>query len=174
MIEVIGTNGTIENIERFIQQLLTFSIKENLVIQALDATVIYSKDHLISATNHAQRAFEQGTNATNSLALEILLYAAGERQIEKALKKIGIKKGKQQIVFVLTDPLNKKRNRKVDETIIKKLLKTFTLTIDENAIHGDRTTLERFGITDQELSIIPECNYGDIILEKVAMVDVIK
>ncbi|HUT00501.1 MAG TPA: KEOPS complex subunit Cgi121 [Candidatus Thermoplasmatota archaeon] len=174
MIVVIGTNGTIENIEGFIQQLLTFSTKENLVIQALDATVIYSEGHLISATNHAQRAFEQGTNATNSLALEILLYAAGERQIEKALKKIGIKKGKQKIAFVLTDPLNQKTNRKIDPTVIKNLLKTFHLTIDENAIHGDRTTLKRFGITDQELSTIPETHYGDLILEKVAMVDVIK
>jgi KEOPS complex subunit Cgi121 len=174
MIEVIRTNGNIRNIERFIQQLLTFSTKENLVIQALDATVIYSKDHVISATNHAQRAFEQKTNATNSLALEILLYAAGERQIEKALKKIGIKIGKQKIVFVLTNQLHEKRNRAIDETIIKKLVKTFHLTIDENAIHGDRTTLKRFGITDQELSTIPECNFGDLILEKIAMVDVIK
>jgi KEOPS complex subunit Cgi121 len=174
MIVVIGTYGTIENIDTFFQQLLTFSKKENLVIQAFNATAIYSKDHLVSATMHAHRAFKQGTNATNTLALEILLYAAGERQIEKAIKKIGIKKGKQKIAFVLTNPLNRIRKHDLDDTIIKKLLQMFHLIADEKVIQGNRATLKLFGITDQELSTVPESHYGELILEKVAMVDVIK
>ena len=161
MITVLGTHGTIKNIDMFVQQLLAFSKKEHLVIQAFDATVIYGKDHLISATTHAKRAFQQGTNATNSPALEILLYAAGERQIQKAIKKIGVKKGEQQIVFVVTDFLDQKTNRYVGKTVIQRLLKTFQLTIDEKVLKGDRTTLKRFGITDQELSTIPEEKYGD-------------
>lgn len=174
MITVLGTHGTIKNIDTFVQQLLTFSKQEHLVIQAFDARMIYGKDHLISATTHAKRAFQQGTNATNSPALEILLYAAGERQIQKAIKKIGVKKGEQQIIFVVTDFLDQKTNRYVGKTVIQRLLKTFQLTIDEKVLKGDRTTLKRFGITDQELSTVPEEKYGDVILEKVAMVDVIK
>jgi KEOPS complex subunit Cgi121 len=174
MITVLGTHGTIKNIDTFVQQLLAFSKQEHLIIQAFDARVIYDKNHLISATNHAKRAFQQGTNAINSPALEILLYAAGERQIQKAIKKIGVKKGEQQIVFVITDFFNQKTNKYVGKTVIQKLLKTFHLTIDEKVLKGDRATLKRFGITDQELSTIPEEKYGDLILEKVAMVDVIK
>jgi KEOPS complex subunit Cgi121 len=174
MITVLGTHGTIKDIDSFVQQLLLFSKEEQLVIQAFDARVIYGKDHLISATTHAKRAFEQGTNATNSLALEILLYAAGERQIQKAIKKIGVKKGKQQIAFILTDSLNQKRNRTLDKAVIQRLLKRFHLNIDETVLKGDRNTLKRFGITNQELSTIPEEKYGDLILERVALVDVIK
>ena len=174
MITILGTHGTIKNIDLFVQQLLAFSKEENLVVQAFDARVIYNKDHLISAATHAKRAFQQGTNATNSLALEILLYAAGERQIQKAIKKIGVKKGKQQIVFILTDSLNQKRKRNLDRGVVQRLLKTFHLTIEEMALKGDRNTLKRFGIPDQELSTIPEEKYGEIILEKVALVDVIK
>jgi hypothetical protein len=43
MITVLGTHGTIKNIDTFIQQLLAFSKQEHLVIQAFDANVIYGK-----------------------------------------------------------------------------------------------------------------------------------
>ena len=174
MITVLGTRGTIKNIDTFVQQLLVFSKQEHLIIQAFDARLIYGKDHLISATTHAKRAFQQKTNATNSLALEILLYAAGERQIQKAIKKIGIKKGKQPIVFIITDSVNQKSNTAIKKSVVQRLLKTFQLTIDTTVIKGDMFTLKRFGITDVELSTSPEEKYGDLILEKVALVDVIK
>ena len=174
MIVVVGAYGTIKDIDLFVQELLLFSKKENLVIQAFDATVVYGKDHLISATTHAQRAFKQGRNATNSLALEILLYAAGERQIQKAIKKMGVKKGKQQIAFILTNELTQKKNKHIDEAVIKKFLETFHLVSAEKVLEGNRNTLKRFGITTQELATISEGNYGDLILEKVALVDVIK
>lgn len=174
MITVLRTRGTVQNIDSFVQQLLAFSKQEQLVIQAFDARLIYGKNHLIAATTHAKRAFQQGTNATNSLALEILLYAAGERQIQKAIKKIGIKKGKQPIVFLITDSVNPKSNTIIKKSVIQRLLKTFQFTIDKTLIKGDKYTLKRFGITDEELSTIPEQKYGDLILEKVALVDVIK
>jgi len=174
MITVLGAHGTINNIDLFVQQLLAFSKEEDLVIQAFDARVIFGKDHLFSATTHAKRAFQQGTNATNSLALEILLYAAGERQIQKAIKKIGVKKGKQQIVFIVTDSVNQKRKGNLDSGVIHRLLKTFHLTVAEEALKGDRDTLKRFGIPDHELSTVAEEKYGELILEKVALVDVIK
>lgn len=174
MIVVIGARGIIKNIDSFVEQLLLFSKKENLVIQVFDAAAICGKDHLISATTHAQRAFKQGTNATNSLALEILLYAAGERQIQKAIQRIGVKKGKQEIAFVLTNDKILKTNNRIEKTVVKKLLRTFHLISDETVLNGDRTTLKRFGFTEKEISTVPESNYGDLILEKIALVDVIK
>jgi len=174
MITVIGAYGTIKNIDLFLQQLLTFSKKENLVIQALDAAVVYGKDHLISATKHAQRAFEQRTNATNSLALEILLYAAGERQIQKAIKKMGVKTGRQSIAFILVDTKKQRGNRKAYQSIIDRLLSTFHMTSDDTLLEGNRNTLKHFGIRNQEIRTLPAHKYGDLILEKVAMVDVLK
>lgn len=174
MIFVIGAQGYIENVESFIRQVLLFSKKENLVIQAFDATAIYSTDHLISATEHAKRAFEQDSNATNSLALEILLYASGERQIEKALKKMGVKKGKQKIVFLVTDVSKISNTAGIGEEFKKRLLEKFHLRSDDAVIQGDRMTLKHLGITQKELSTIPESQYGDLVLEKIALVDIIK
>jgi tRNA threonylcarbamoyladenosine modification (KEOPS) complex Cgi121 subunit len=50
----------------------------------------------------------------------------------------------------------------------------FHLTHDDTILEGNRDTLKRFGITDQEIRTLPENKYGDLILEKVAMVDIIK
>jgi KEOPS complex subunit Cgi121 len=174
MITIIGTRATISDVEFFIQRLMDFSKKMDICIQVFDAKFIYGKDHLISATTHAKRAFQQQTNATNTLAMEILLYAAGERQIQKAIKKMGIKKGRQELVFVLTNTSDANPQKKISEAVIRRLLQTFKLTFDETVISGTKDTLKRFGITDKELSTVPEEKYGDIILEKVALVDVIK
>ena len=50
----------------------------------------------------------------------------------------------------------------------------FRMTQDASVLEGDRETLKRFGITGLEIRTVPEAKYGDLILEKVAMVDVIK
>ena len=173
MIRIIGAQGTIKNIDGFVAELLSFSQQEHVILQALNADLIYGKDHVLSAVSHAQRAFKQHTNATNSLALEILLYAAGERQIQKAIAKMGVKQGKQSVVFVLVDT-KKTLNRKAYDAVVDRLLEAFHFTRNDKVLEGNSTTLKRFGITTQELRTIPKQKYGDVILEKIAMVDIIK
>jgi KEOPS complex subunit Cgi121 len=174
MIVIFGARGTIKDIEEFLHQLILFSKDEKLTIQALNAKLVYGTDHLISATQHALRAVEEKTNATNSLALEILLYAAGERQIQKAIKKMGVVKGKQSAAFVIVDDHKKSVNRKAYDKVIDRLLQSFGFVRDDKVLEGTRDTVKRFGISDKELRTVHESKYGDLILEKVAMVDVIK
>jgi KEOPS complex subunit Cgi121 len=174
MIEIVGARGTIKDIDVFLQKLLEFATKEQIVIQAVNAKVVYGKEHLVSAVDHALRAFAQETNSTNSLALEILLYAAGERQIQKAIKKMGVKIGRQPIAFVIVDTMKRRRNRKAYDSIIDRLLDTFHMKFDETVLEGNRDTLKDFGIKNHEIRTVPAQKYGDLILEKVAMVDVLK
>jgi len=172
MILVVGAKGTILNIENFLQQILEFSQHNSIVVQAIDAEVVYGQDHLVSATEHAVRAFAQGRQSTNSLELEILLYASGERQIQKAIPKMGVKKGKHAVAFVLVD--ESKRERKAYENLVDRLLKTIKFIRDDTVLEGDRETMTRFGIGTKELQTIPDTKYGELILEKVALVDIIK
>jgi KEOPS complex subunit Cgi121 len=174
MITIIGAQGTIKDIELFLQELLRFSTEKKVTIQAMNAKMVYGSDHLVSASEHAIRAFSQGTNATNSLSLEILLYASGERQIQKAIKKMGVRTGKQSIAFVLVDEKKHKEVRTTYDSLIDDLLSVFHFVRDDKVLEGDSDTLKRFGISTEELRTIPESKYGDLILEKVAMVDVIK
>ena len=173
MIKLVGAKGNIQDIDLFLKEILSLADEYDIVIQVMDADWIYGKNHLISAINHAKRAFEQKNNSTNSLAMEILLYASGERQIQKAIKKIGVKKGKGNIAFVFTNKDNYEIE-KISEEVIEKVLAIFDLEREDKVLEGDSNTLKKFGITKKELNALPESKYGDIILEKVAMVDVIK
>jgi len=174
MMKIFSAKGTIQDVDSFLSQITKLSKNYEVIIQAFNAELIYGKNHLISAVHHAQRAFEQANNSTNTLAMEILLYAAGERQIKKAIEKLGVKKGKISIAFVVMKKIQNIKNENISSSIVDKILQTFHLSRDDKILEGDIDTLRRFGITQNELSTLLEELYGDIILEKVAMVDIIK
>ena len=141
-----------------------------MVIQVVNADFVYGKDHLFSAVEHTIRSFKNRMNSLNSLSLEMLLYASGERQIQKAIEKIGIKKRNRKIAFIFI----KENNRKISDDEVEHVLSSLNLKRDDKVLEGDVDTLKRFGITEDELSTIPESKYGDLLLEKVALVDIIK
>ena len=172
MIKVIGAKGNIQDIDLFFKQILSLSKKYKIVIQVINADIVYGKNHLISASQHAVRAFEQKKNSTNSLAMEILLYASGERQIQRAIQKVGIKKGNVNVALVFVDEFQE--NGKVSDTIVGKILEALNLMREDKVLEGDIDTLRKFGITQQELMTVPKNKHRNLILEKVAMVDVIK
>ncbi len=174
MIKVVGAKGSIQDIDLFFKQILNLSKEYNVVIQAVDADIVYGKNHLISASEHAVRAFKQKKNSTNSPAMEILLYASGERQIQRAIQKVGIKKGKINIALVFVGGVQKEEKGKVSDTVVGEILEALNLIRDDKVLEGDIDTLRKFGITQQELMTVPKNKQGNIILEKVAMVDVIK
>jgi len=45
---------------------------------------------------------------------------------------------------------------------------------DDKVLEGDENTLKSFGLNEMELRTVTKAKYGDLILEKVAMVDIIK
>lgn len=170
MHKIIGAKGFIQNIEEFLEKIRVFSEENKIVLQVFDAEVIYGKNHLISALNHAKRAFDEKRNTTNTLEMEILLYAAGERQLKLAIPKIGFKKGVVNIATLFYV----EKNKADLESAAEKFLNEFSLKEDNKVLKGDINTLKKFGITDSEIKTVSEDRYSDIILEKVAMVDIIK
>ena len=66
-----------------------------------DPSVVCGKDHIVSAVMHADRAFAEGRNRAKTLLTEIVLYAACERQIGKALKKMRPKGDGTMVAAVL-------------------------------------------------------------------------
>jgi KEOPS complex subunit Cgi121 len=167
MIKIVGAKGDIKSIDNFLEKLESFAKNQNIVIQAFNADVIYGKNHIISAVEHAIRAMDGKTNTTNSLGMEILLYSSGERQLKIAIPKMGVKKGKANIAFVFT-------SEKISDQIINDLLGQLSLVRDDEVIDGNIDTLKKFGISENEINTVTKAKYGDLILEKVAMVDIIK
>ena len=69
-------------------------------VQVFDAEMIAGFDHLYFSVLNALKAFGSGHRISDSPAMEILLYASGQHQIEKAIRLIGVKPNSHQIVVV--------------------------------------------------------------------------
>ncbi|UCE28659.1 MAG: hypothetical protein JSV85_05115 [Candidatus Bathyarchaeota archaeon] len=73
-------------------------------IQFLNADLIAGWEHLYFAVLNAMKAFESKLNISNSLAIETLLYASSQRQINKAVNLLGIKNESPRVaVLVMAD-----------------------------------------------------------------------
>jgi KEOPS complex subunit Cgi121 len=170
MIKIVGLKGNINNVDNFLKIVGGFASQKDLIIQVFNADMIYGKNHIISAVEHAKRAIERKTNTTNSLEKEILLYASGERQLKLAIPKMGIKNGKGNVAIVLMD----KAKNEISEKISNDLMKLIKLEREDKVLEGNEETLRKFGINETELKTVMKSKYGDLILEKVALVDIIK
>ena len=173
MIIIIGARGNIQDIDSFLKQVISFAQKHHVIIQVFDANMIFGKVHLISSVEHAIRAMRRKTNTTNSLDKEILLYASGERQIKLSIPKMGIKKGNGNIAFVFVSDV-KTGDRELSDNLVGEVLESFSLVRDDSVLEGDMDTLRKFGINENEIKTVAKAKYGHLILEKVAIVDIIK
>lgn len=167
MYKIIGAKGYVSNIDEFLKKINSFSAKHSIVIQVFNAKIIFDNKHIISAYEHAKRAFEQKTNTTNSLAMEILLYTSGERQLKFAIPKIGIKKGRVDIAIIFI-------GIKITNKLVDELIKKVSLKRDDKVLEGNINTLKKFGLKQSEIKTVSRNKYGSLILEKVALVDIIK
>ena len=69
--------------------------------QIFDNRYIWGQKHIFSAVWHAWNAFMNNRLISKSLSMEILLYAAGFRQIKKAIELLGVRDSTKVIVGVL-------------------------------------------------------------------------
>ncbi|MCL2359780.1 MAG: KEOPS complex subunit Cgi121 [Nitrososphaerota archaeon] len=139
-------------------------------IQFFDAQLIASAQHLYFAVLNALQAFQNKTNISKSPAMETMLYASAERQIQKAIDRLGIKPQTKTLAIVIIDK---------DAKHIDDLLRTLTKYI---GTEPDETVLEMtkeketkihqtFQITDTELETIADnkAETRDLVIERVAL-----
>src|SRR2546427_12840886 len=67
----------------------------------LDARSVFGRDHLESAARHAIRARDSNTMSSRSLAMETLLYASGQRQVQDAIRAAGLRRATTTVGIVL-------------------------------------------------------------------------
>ncbi len=161
MIKIIGAEGRIKNPESFLGKIRVFSEEKNVEIAVLDAEMVFGKEHLISAVQHALRAFERKKSFSNKLSTEILVYASGDNQIGNAIQKMGIKKETKKFALVV-----------IGECNIDNMLSFLKLKRNDAVLKKNLKVLKQFGITENEINAV--YRPADLILEKIALVDVRK
>ena len=163
MIQILEGTVFIEDTEKFLNKLKRISKEKSIVIQALDADKLAGEEHLRFAVEKAVNSFKAGRNIANDLAKEIMLYAAGTRQINKAMR-LGVHAGENNVALVgIGDDID---------------LSEFNDITPKTVIRYDKSKnnvlIEIFNITEEEIEAVGDDKIPELVLERVALVDVIK
>ena len=124
--------------------------RQDVNIQFFDADLIATQEHLYFAVLNALQAFKNKTNHSKSPAMETLLYASAQRQIQKAIECCGIKpKTKSMAVVIISDDPGQIRNA------VKAISKCVGSEPDETVLELSKSKETRirkaFEITQEEL-----------------------
>ena len=178
--KLIAGKVRVSNVDDFLAVLKTIAHKYDVTIQAMNAELIAGEEHIKSAVKKALRAVSRNRNITNDLSLEILLYAAGRRQIERALA-MGVSKseGEKRVAIVIVDASarGEKDLEVVAEEVKRKIgLQEEPISELELEYKGDKKEgiKKFFDITEAELKAVGESKLKKLVLERVARLDVLK
>jgi KEOPS complex subunit Cgi121 len=163
MIQILEGTVFIGNKELFLKKIKEISTGKNLAIQAIDADKLAGKEHLTFAIGKALDSFKKGTNVAKDLAKEIMLYAAGTRQINRAVN-IGVHDGWNNIALVAVGDM-------IDLSVFDEITQHNVIRYAESK---KSTLMGIFNITEEEIIAAGADKIPELVLERVALVDVMK
>jgi len=164
--KTVTARTTINDLDDFLADIETISEATDTAIQCFDADYVAGERHLRRAVELAERAREQGTAVARDPAVEILLYAAGRRQINQALE-MGVSEGDSDVVGVVTGGDEAAAEQRLRERLD-------AAPADDPVSLGDEETIKAFfEISDAEAAVV-NGNLEAVVLERVALLDVEK
>jgi KEOPS complex subunit Cgi121 len=169
--QVMGFRGKVRDVDEVLQA--TRSAEAGVFVQLLDASLVCGPMHLEQAARLARRAFQQARNSARELGLELLLYASGERQLDKALTKMGVTK-KTTTLAVCVLGVDDGANVAPAAAAVESALERFGWSRDDDVLVAGNDKLRRFGVTAAEIETVGESRAADLVLERVALVDALK
>ena len=168
--ELVTGSASIEDVDGFLDELDRIGAETGCTVQAFDARYVAGPDHLRRAVELADRAIDRDDNVARDRKVEILLYAAGRRQIDRALE-MGVGSGETPVVVaVVADPETPDpatRERQSVENI------EGLSAVDPGGVeYGDPDRIRGFfGIDDAELDAT-DADLSDLVVERVALLSV--
>jgi KEOPS complex subunit Cgi121 len=97
---VVEGRADVDDVGAFVARLTAIGDEHGVTVQAFDARYVVDRAHLERAVDLAARAREHGDSIADDFGVEILLYAAGRRQINRALT-MGVSEGACPVVAVV-------------------------------------------------------------------------
>ena len=159
-------NAEIEDVNSFFG--LVRKKAADVEIQVFDANLIAGWEHLYFAAVNALKAFEGKLNISNNLAMETLLYASAQRQIDKAIGLLGIKPESPQIAVLVIAKTSKEAGSAL-EAISRLVSRECDDSILELTDEKIENVKKLFDVSDLEL----ESKLERKGLEKKALVDLV-
>ena len=174
LIEITGFRGArISDFREFLRSIINGK-STGVDVQFFDSRTVATWEHLYFAALNALTSFSNKTNISKTLPMETLLYAAAERQIIKATKKMGIKRTTSDVAVLIFG--KDKKNIESTISLISKMLKAHpedeVLGLSESKCKLIR---KLFSITGKELgSVTKEVDTNralvELVIERIALV----
>lgn len=161
-IHISGFKGEIVDTKEIIDYLRDTSAEcnEKCTIQLINARGIAGEKHILQATLQAIKAFEMNNNMAKDMGLEICVRASAQRQISRAIKILGIDKGKMDICLVAVD---------CDEHILRMVGEVLG-NRDHEVLNADVNTLqEMYEISPEEIKSAG--NIERVMMERTALLN---
>jgi KEOPS complex subunit Cgi121 len=150
---------------RFLDTVRTIASDNDTTIICFNADNLAGQRHAEAALRHALRSWGAGTPIANSLEMEALLYASGSRQCSVA-SSFGVHAGKNR-AYICACP--------TCEAVWVALtpLVRFVSEDWEDMDEEHRCRLkELFSITEEEIAATGESRFANLVLERVALLEV--
>jgi KEOPS complex subunit Cgi121 len=173
---VVEGTAEIDDVGTFVETLSAIGDRHGVTVQAFDARYVVDRAHLQLAIDLATRAHERGDAIAEDFGVEILLYAAGRRQINRALT-MGVSEGSCPVVAAVVDHertdshVGKSEQEGIEaaaDDVRKQLTAASTLgEYDEDRVRSF------FDVTDTELAATAG-GLPDAVRERVALLPVEK
>lgn len=97
---VVEGVAEIDDVGAFVESLGAVGERHGVTVQAFDARYVVDRGHLELAVDLATRAHARDDAIAEDFGVEILLYAAGRRQINRALE-MGVSEGECPVVVAI-------------------------------------------------------------------------
>ncbi|MWV63500.1 hypothetical protein GRS48_01485 [Halorubrum sp. JWXQ-INN 858] len=179
---IVAERARIDDLDAFLDALAVVGEETGAVVQAFDADLVVSEAHLRRAVRLAARSIARGEAVARDPAVEVLLYAAGCRQIDRALG-LGVSEGSGRVVVAVADfgdvPGADRPAADLDAAVaaVSRSLDTRTEPGGSRAEDGfdfDEAVVRSFyDVSDRELAATAG-GLTDVVLERVALLDVEK
>ena len=168
--ELLECRLAIDDLDAFVADTGAIGDRHDVTVQSFDARYVADRRHLERAVDLTDRAIERGENVARDRAVEILLYAAGRRQIDRALE-MGVGEGENRAV-ILVD--NGACNG--DEAAALEALEGMDTVLGRASTLAEpdaETLCEFFEITDAERAAT-DAELSALVRERVALLEVEK
>ncbi|MCW4044740.1 MAG: KEOPS complex subunit Cgi121 [Candidatus Bathyarchaeota archaeon] len=122
-------------------------------VQFFNAELVATWQHLYFAVLNALTAFSNKTNISKNIAMETMLYASAQRQIQKAIALVGVKCDSANVAVVVIG-----KNQDAVKKVLSEISKRMGAEPDETvlALYADkvRRICRAYGISEKELETV--------------------
>ncbi|HJJ39549.1 MAG TPA: KEOPS complex subunit Cgi121 [Methanocorpusculum sp.] len=158
--KIVSGNIDVKNVSETLAQINDIADSCGSSVVIFDAEKTAGIRHIESAVSHARRSFKTKTNIARRFAMEVLVYASGQRQCSLA-SKFGLHTGENAVYAVVIDG---------NEEEACKLLKSVVSERDVPKADVKRL-MKEFDIPDEELEVVGADRIEELVIERCAMVD---